>query len=347
MVRRPDIEHVVALGLALLHQRESGQHVVNVDVRLALRAVAEDLEARRGLREPPQKVVSHAVRLHRPHDIGEAEHGGGHVEHETVRADERLARELARAVCRNRDHAVVVLRDRDRGHFAVYAAARGENDARHTRHAHRLQHVVRRQRSVHEIHGRLLLRPGDIRVRREVIHHVVTRHRLPQRLPVLRVGLDDPEPRVLYALAEMPAAPGAEVVENRDPVAGRVEQPVDEMGPDEAGPAGDEVVLGCLCHRAFSRPWKKPTRFFQGLEKLSSLFPNIGNAASICSIPAPRSRATGKRAGDRFYAAKAIAGEDATPADGRQRSARKITSAFCSSFCRQTLSFGFQMSRAA
>lgn len=168
-----------------------------------------------------------------------------------------------------------------------------------------------------------------------MIHYVVTRHRLPQRLPVLRVGLDDPEPRVLFAIPEVPAPAGAEVVEHRDLVTGRVEQPIDEMGPDKAGPAGDEVVLGCLCHRAFSRPWKKPTRFFQGLEKLSSLFPNIGNAACICSIPAPPS----------CVCRKAV-WRPLLPV-GRQRSARKITSAFCSSFCRQTLSFGFQMSRAA
>ena len=54
-VIRANVENVVADGLLMLHELESRQHIINVDVGLGLLPVTEDLESRWVLGEPPDE----------------------------------------------------------------------------------------------------------------------------------------------------------------------------------------------------------------------------------------------------------------------------------------------------
>src|SRR5262249_17260446 len=84
-------------------------HVVDVDVRLALAAVAENVEVRRIGKQLAHEVEADAVGLSRSDDVAEPERAAGEVEHRGVRRDQRLASELARAVRQDRDERTGVL----------------------------------------------------------------------------------------------------------------------------------------------------------------------------------------------------------------------------------------------
>ena len=101
------------------------EHVVDMNVRLALLAVAEDLEPAWVAEQPADEVVGNAVGLPRADDVGESEADALKVEHVGVRADQSLAGELARAVGRDRQQGAIGLGDRRLSGVAVDAAAGG------------------------------------------------------------------------------------------------------------------------------------------------------------------------------------------------------------------------------
>ena len=119
-------------------------HVADVDVRLALAAVAEDRRARVGsFSRRRTKSKPDAVGLPGPTTLPKRKRARGQAEHVRVRGDERLARELRRAVGGRRDQRAVVLvrpprrRGRRRRRCPTRRASR-----RRRRAAHRLDHVV-------------------------------------------------------------------------------------------------------------------------------------------------------------------------------------------------------------
>src|SRR5262245_62172200 len=93
---------------ATVGEEDGIEHVVDVDVRLALAAVAEDVEVTRSREQLPNEVEPDSVGLPGPDNVPEAERASGQLEHRRVRRDQRLARELAGAVGGHRNERTVV-----------------------------------------------------------------------------------------------------------------------------------------------------------------------------------------------------------------------------------------------
>src|SRR4051812_14495913 len=94
--------------MAMRHE-DRFDHVVDMNVRLALPAVPENIEMARIGKQPLDEVEAHPVRLPRPYYIAEAKRSSLEIEHVAIRADQRLSRQLAGAIGRNRQADSVVL----------------------------------------------------------------------------------------------------------------------------------------------------------------------------------------------------------------------------------------------
>src|SRR5258706_110907 len=105
-------------------------------------AGARHAELVRILFEPLQGIEGGAVRGARTYHVAEPENPGRDTEALDVRAGQRFAGELARAVERNRQHAEVRFATGPTG-IAVDGAGRGEHQGLHAGLAHGFEHGVR------------------------------------------------------------------------------------------------------------------------------------------------------------------------------------------------------------
>ena len=153
-----------------------------------------------------------------PDDVPEAEDTRAEVEHEAVRRDERLARQLAGPVGRDGDERPVVLARLDLAQVPVHATARGVQHPGHARAPRRLDHVMREQRALIEVDRRIGRGAGDVGVRRQVDHGVRPGHGLHQVVEIAHVGFHHAQPSVVGMGLEMPTAARREVVEHGDAV---------------------------------------------------------------------------------------------------------------------------------
>src|SRR5215210_1398646 len=235
-----DVEGVVG-PLAHMRGQHRVDHVLDVDVRLALGAVAENSQRARVGEQAADEVEPDAVGLPRADDVAEAKDPRRQPEHEAVRREQGLAGELAGPVGRDRDQRAPILVRLGLSEVAVHAAPRGVEDARHPRLPSRLDHEVREVGAFVEIDRGLGRRPRNVGVRREMDDHVMAAHRFRKRRVVLHVRLHDLEPLVAGVGLEVPAAARREVVVHRHLVRlGVAEQTVDEMAADEPRSADEE-----------------------------------------------------------------------------------------------------------
>jgi hypothetical protein len=135
----------------------------------------------------------------------------------------------------------MVLVGRELAQITVDAAAGRVCDPRRARAPHRLDDVVGEQGSLVEVDRRLGCGTGDVGVGGQVQDHVVPTHSLGERVEVLDVAALDPEPVVVRVGLQVPLASGGEVVEDRHLLA-VLEQPVDEVAAQKAGPTDDEIA---------------------------------------------------------------------------------------------------------
>lgn len=100
-------------------------HIVRVDVGLRLGSVADHMHLRRVLAETTHEVGGHTMGLVRQNHVAESERTLREVEHEAVRGDQSLARELRRTVGRRSYQRTMVLLSLNSSEVAVHTTARG------------------------------------------------------------------------------------------------------------------------------------------------------------------------------------------------------------------------------
>ena len=274
-------------GRLFVREEHSAHHVVDVDVRLRLAAVAQDaqrdrlLARRHRAQQRPREVEADAVGLARADHVAEAEGAAGQAEHRRVAGDQRLARELAGPVGRHGDQRAVVLDGLVRAEIAVHAAARRVEDPLRAGRPHRLQHALGQRRPLPEVDGRLGGGARDVGIRGQVDDDVMARHRRRQRAGVLGVAADDTQARVARMVREVPFASGREVVVHghaRGAAVGR-EQVIAEVAAEETGASDDEETLT----RRLLRHRRRYYRHF--------LLPAKNGAAVLASLPKRGKRA--------------------------------------------------------
>ena len=237
---------LVAAPPLAFDQKERIKNVLDVDVRLALRAVAKDRQPGRLFGQTTQEIIGHAVGLLRANNVGESENHAVQVEHETIRRDERLTGQLLGAVGRNGDHPVIIFRDRRGRNLAIDAAAGSKRDPFDTRLAHRLQNAARQQGAVGKINIGLDRRTRNIGVRCEMKHDLMPGDGFRQPRLVAHIGVHHAQPRMLHVVAKVPALAVAEIVVSGDGLPCRQET-ISQMRPNEPRPTGDEISLCHFC----------------------------------------------------------------------------------------------------
>src|SRR5882724_6411912 len=135
-----------------------------MDVRLGLRAVAEDLEAGWIALQLQDEIVNHSVRRKAAYDVAEAKDPALHLVTGGERGDERLAGDLTGGVKRNREERSVILRRGQNGGLAIDRAAAGENELLRPRHAHGFKQVVGDDRAAFEVEVGVARAEADVAV---------------------------------------------------------------------------------------------------------------------------------------------------------------------------------------
>jgi hypothetical protein len=240
VVQRPGVEHVKRLAVGIGHLEHRVDDVGDVDVGLALLAVAEDGQARRVLTQPAHEVIGDAVGLTRADDVGEAEDDDAEAEHVRVGRHHGLAGELAGAVGGDRVHGARVLAGRLLTTVTVDARARRVHDLGDTGHPGRLDGVVGQVGALPEVDGRLGDRLGDVRVGREEEHPPAALDRGTGRIKVLQITSDERQALVIEDVIQIGDSPRGEVVVDDHFLVRIREQVSRHVAADEAGATGDE-----------------------------------------------------------------------------------------------------------
>src|SRR5271154_4772311 len=96
------------LSSDLMRLEDRFHHVIDVDIRLALRTIPQYAEPVRLSAQPANEIEPDAVRLARAHHVAETERAGGQAEHRAIRSDQCLARQLTGPVSGDRNQRTVV-----------------------------------------------------------------------------------------------------------------------------------------------------------------------------------------------------------------------------------------------
>jgi hypothetical protein len=188
----------------------------DVNIGLALLAVAEDAETFGFGGEAAHKVESHAVGLAGADDVPETENAGVEPKHGAIAGNERFARELAGPIGGDGHHGSVIFGQRTIAGVAIDAAARGIEEMAHARAAHRFDDVIGEQRAAVEVDFRALGGQRNVGIGGQMDDPVVALHRCGERAHVAGVGAHDVEPGIGEVSFVMPLTPGGEVVEDGD-----------------------------------------------------------------------------------------------------------------------------------
>src|SRR6185312_9935471 len=88
LVAGRDVVDVVVAGALAVREQHGSDDVLHMDVRLALRAVAEDAQPARVREKRAREVEADAVGLARADDVAEPKRAAGEAEHRAIRRDE-------------------------------------------------------------------------------------------------------------------------------------------------------------------------------------------------------------------------------------------------------------------
>ena len=151
-------------------------HIGDMDVGLALVAVAKDAEAF-GLRcKAAEKIEPNTVSLAGANHVAKTEDTGTKTKHGAITGDEGFGGKLAGAVGRNGNERGIILRNRRFGGIPIDAAAGGVEEAAKSRAAHRLDDVVGEQSPLVEVDFRTFGGKSDVGVGGEMDDPVMTLH---------------------------------------------------------------------------------------------------------------------------------------------------------------------------
>jgi hypothetical protein len=240
----------VVLGVAggvLARDVEDGVYaVLDVEVALALGAVAQDAKVARMLEELLVKIENVAVRVALAEDGDEPENVG-FVDLATfsVGGDQALAGDFAGTVERGLDREKISLRRGavwgDEG-FAVSGAGRGETDAFNAVGAHGFEDVESSNGVLLEVFAGMLPAVFDVGVGGEMEDEVGAFHGGGERRQVEIIAADEAKLRMLFGAVEKAFLAGGEIIPAGDGGAVR-EKTVGEIGANETGDTGDEDVI--------------------------------------------------------------------------------------------------------
>ena len=181
---------------------ETGSAVGDVQIRLGLPSIAENVEVFRVRKELLAEIEDGSVRSQRStHDVSKAADVAGHSEALDVRRDQRLAREFACAVQGN-GQTPQVLFGAGVGAIAVHGAARRKHKPANPRKARGFESIVRRDRALIQIEPRPLEAPACFGIGGEVKNDVVRAHGARERVQAERVSLDERGPSARQGLRD-------------------------------------------------------------------------------------------------------------------------------------------------
>src|SRR5216683_1276449 len=117
------IESFKLLRAVAIRVQHRGDHIGNMNIGFTLSSVAKNRQAGRIGSQATNEVEAYAMRLARPYNVTEAKRATAKVEHKAIGTDERLTRELARSISRDRQQRSVILLHLQRAQVAVNSAA--------------------------------------------------------------------------------------------------------------------------------------------------------------------------------------------------------------------------------
>ena len=180
----------------------------DVDVRLALLAVAEDAKTFGFSGKAAHKVEAHAVGLAGTHDVPETENAGVQPKHGAIAGNQGFARELAGSIRGDGHHGSVIFGQRPIAGVAIDAAAGGIQETVQAGATHGFNHVVGEQGAAVKVDFGALRGQRNVGVGGEMDDPVVALHRGGERAHVAGVRMHDVEPGIGEVCFVMPLTAG-------------------------------------------------------------------------------------------------------------------------------------------
>ena len=176
-------------------------------------------------------------------DVAEAQDDAAQSERGAERGDERLRRDLARAVKADGQRGAERFARHRRAHVAINRAGAGQDDLRNGVKAHGFEDVVGDEGFLLQVQSGVFETPARVGIGREMIN-AINAFEMRQRLfQIEQIELGDFEARVVFVLRQVLAAAGGKIVEQADfPCRGVREQGINQMRADKTGAAGDEII---------------------------------------------------------------------------------------------------------
>src|SRR5713226_3604737 len=201
------------------------------------------------------------MRLARPYNVTEAERATAEVEHKAIGTDERLTRELARSISRDRQQRSVILLHLQFSQVAVNSAARGVKDTPHTRASHRLDNIIRERRALVKIDLRFRRGARDIGIGSQMDHDIMACDRSGQALHVAHVAAHHAQAIITRMVLVMPFPSRRKIVVESNRSHGRIsKEAIGEMAADKPGAADDYVTAAEV---STMRPGRHPMHLTQ------------------------------------------------------------------------------------
>ena len=227
-----------------MREQNRFHHVVDMNVRLALLAVAQDSQTIGLNAQAANKIEADSVGLARAHDVAEAERAGAQIEHRAVGCDQRFAGEFAGAVGGDGNQRPEIFLSFVVLQIAIDAAAGGVEQIRRAGAAHGLDNLLRQQSAFAKIDVGLHGGARDVGIGSQMNDGIVAVHIAFERGQILHVAADHAQPAILLMMRVMPLAPARKVVVEGDGFDAFVaQQPVGKVAADESGSARDEEAL--------------------------------------------------------------------------------------------------------